>query len=64
MITPPDVRWAAERMTHLTEPQWRDAFRTANYAEPIANRFLLRIREKIDDGLTLRARPPGNGDAR
>jgi hypothetical protein len=63
MITPDDVRWAAERMMRLTDQQWRDAFRTANYAEPIANRFLARIRQKIDDGLALRARTPDSDDS-
>jgi hypothetical protein len=56
MITPPDVRWAAERMARLTDDQWQDVFRTANYSAPDANRFIARIRQKIDDGLTLRAR--------
>jgi hypothetical protein len=61
MITPADVRWAAERMMRLTDKQWQDAFRTANYAEPVASRFRARIREKIDDGLALRARTDDRG---
>jgi hypothetical protein len=63
MITPADVRWASERMARLTDQQWKDAFRTANYAEPIANRFMAAIRQKIDDGLALRARSPHDADA-
>jgi hypothetical protein len=54
MITPADVQWAAERMAQLTDQQWRDAFRAGNYAEPIAARFIARIKEKIADGLALR----------
>ena len=57
MIRPADVRWAAERMTHLTDKQWRDAFRAANYADADAQRIITRLKEKIDDGLALRARP-------
>jgi hypothetical protein len=55
MIEAADVQWAAQQMQRLTDQQWRDAFRAANYADPIAERYIRRIREKIDDGLALRA---------
>jgi hypothetical protein len=61
MITPADVRWAAERVSRLTDTQWKDAFRAAGYTEPIANRFIVRIRQKADDGLALRARDRAAG---
>jgi hypothetical protein len=54
MIAPEDVRWAAERMQRLTDEQWKDAFRAGNYGDPIAGRFIRRIKEKIADGLALR----------
>jgi hypothetical protein len=57
MIHPADVRWAAEHMQRLTDAQWHDAFRTANYADADAERYIRRLQEKIDDGLALRARP-------
>ena len=57
MIHPADVRWAAEHMRRLTDAQWHDAFRTANYADADAERYIRRLKEKIDDGLALRARP-------
>lgn len=57
MIRPADVRWAAERLQTLTDKQWHDAFRAANYAEGDADRFIRKLKEKIDDGLALRARP-------
>ena len=57
MIHPPDVQWAAQRMQRITDAQWRDAFRAANYADPDAQRFIRRLKQKIDDGLALRARP-------
>ena len=57
MIRPADVRWAAERLQKLTDQQWHDAFRAANYAESDANRYIRKLKEKIDDGLALRARP-------
>jgi hypothetical protein len=57
MIHPADVRWAAERMATLTDTQWHDAFRAANYSQGDADRFIRKLKEKIDDGLALRARP-------
>ena len=55
MIDAADVQWAATEMQRLTDQQWRDAFRAANYADPIAERYIRRIREKIADGLVPRA---------
>lgn len=56
MITPADVQWAATRMQGLSDAQWHQAFSAAGYSEPFANRFIARLRLKIDDGLALRAR--------
>jgi hypothetical protein len=55
MITPADVRWASKRMRELTDQQWRDAFRSANYPDEIAARFLRKINEKIEQGLSITA---------
>ena len=54
MIGPDDVQWAASQMARLTDAQWRDAFRAGNYAPPQAERYILRIKEKIADGRALR----------
>lgn len=54
MITPADVQWGSQQMARLTDAQWRDAFRAGNYADPIADRYMARIKEKIADGLALR----------
>jgi hypothetical protein len=54
MIEPSDVQWAATEMQRLTDQQWRDAFRAGNYADPVAERYIRRIRQKIADGLALR----------
>ena len=60
MITVADVQWAATRMQRLTDAQWRDAFRAANYASSDADRFIRRIKQKIADGLALRADAPAS----
>jgi hypothetical protein len=58
MITPGDVRWAAERMSRLTDRQWHDAFRAANYDPAIAERYIRRIKAKIAEGLAVRTAAP------
>ena len=55
MITPADLRWAATRLQRLTEKQWRDAFRTANYGQPTTDRYLRKIRQKIEEALKVAA---------
>jgi hypothetical protein len=57
LITPADVRWASLRLQRLTDEQWRDAFRAANYADEIAARYIRKIHEKIAQGLALDAGP-------
>ena len=57
MIHPADVQWAAQRMARLTDKQWHDAFRAANYSDADAQRFITKLKEKIDDAFALRARP-------
>ena len=60
MITPDDVRWAAERMSRLTDRQWQDAFRAGHYDPAVAERFIRRIKEKIADGRALRVSAAGS----
>jgi hypothetical protein len=57
MIRPADVQWAAAHMARLTDEQWHDAFRAANYSDSDAERFIRKLKEKIDDARALRARP-------
>jgi len=54
MIAPGDVQRAAAMMAALTDTQWRDAFRAANYAPAHAGEYIRRLREKVADGLALR----------
>jgi hypothetical protein len=49
MIRPEDLRWAAARLERLTEKQWHDAFRAANYTDGIRDRYLRKIRQKIEE---------------
>ena len=49
MIRPEDLRWAASRLERLSERQWHDAFRAANYSDEIRDRYLRKIRQKIEE---------------
>jgi hypothetical protein len=52
-ITPDDVVWACALLSGLTDLQWHDAFRAGGYQPPIADRFIHRIYERIEDGKRL-----------
>jgi hypothetical protein len=53
MITPADLRWAATRLQGLTEQQWHDAFRAANYTDALRDRYIRKIRQKIEQALAV-----------
>jgi hypothetical protein len=53
-IRPGDVRWVCEQLKQLTDQQWADAFRAGGFAKPIADRFIRRMKQKIDEGLALK----------
>jgi hypothetical protein len=53
-IRPDDVVWASRLLAELTDDQWQDAFRGAGYAPTVANRFIRRLGQKIEEGQRLR----------
>jgi hypothetical protein len=53
-LTPDDVRWICTKLQALTDAQWQDAFRAGGYAPEMADRFIRRFKQKIDEGLALR----------
>jgi hypothetical protein len=52
-VTPADVRWIAQQMARLTPAQWTDAFKAAGYSDADAGRFVARLREKVNEGVTV-----------
>jgi hypothetical protein len=52
-MTVADVRWICEKLQRLTDRQWQDAFRAGGYAPEVANRFIRRFKQKIEEGLAL-----------
>ncbi|HET7694261.1 MAG TPA: hypothetical protein VFK57_01030 [Vicinamibacterales bacterium] len=52
-MTAADVRWICERLQRLTDKQWTDAFRAGGYAPQVADRFIRRFKQKVQEGLAL-----------
>jgi hypothetical protein len=55
-ITPSDVVWTARLFARLTDAQWSDAFRAANYPDHISKRFIAKLKSKVQEGLALEKR--------
>jgi len=54
-VTPADVRWICGLLARLSEKQWSDAFRAGGYSDQEAQRFIRRLREKVQEGLKVGA---------
>jgi hypothetical protein len=52
-IKPGEVAWICELFAQLSDKQMQDAFRAAHFDPEIANRFIARLREKIQQGRAL-----------
>jgi hypothetical protein len=52
-LRPADAGWISERLQRLTPKQWRDAFRAGGYDQATTDRYIRKIREKIDQGLAV-----------
>lgn len=53
LVRPADVRWTAELLNRVTDAQWDDAFRAADYAADVRARFVRKIKAKIAEGLAV-----------
>ena len=53
-ISPGDVRWVCRQLQSLTDAQWHDAFRAGGFPPPLADRFIRRMKQKIEEGLALK----------
>jgi hypothetical protein len=47
------VKWASELLGKLSDKQFADAFRAGGYEPAVANRFIAKLREKIEQGKTI-----------
>ena len=53
-VTTPDVIWACERLSQLSDEQWQAAFRAGAFPQENADRYIGKIKEKIAQGLALK----------
>ena len=53
LVRPSDVRWTADMLSRVTDAQWEDAFRAANYSPDVRARFIRKIKAKIAEGLAV-----------
>ena len=56
-ITPEDVAWTSNLLAQLSDRQWRDAFRAGGFEQGDADRFIRKLREKVQKGRDLRGVP-------
>lgn len=52
-ITPADVLWTCRLLARLADRQWNDAFRAAGYRPEISQRFIAKLKSKVQEGLAL-----------
>jgi hypothetical protein len=52
-ITSDDVVWTSRLFARLTDSQWQDAFRAAAYAPDVRQRFIAKLKAKVQEGLNL-----------
>jgi hypothetical protein len=56
-VTTPDVIWACERLSRISDEQWQAAFKAGAYPQANADRYIAKIKEKIAQGLALKSAP-------
>ena len=49
-LTVADVVWTSRLMARISDRQWRDAFRAAGYTNAEQQRFITKLKSKIDEG--------------
>ena len=54
-VTVPDVIWACEQLAKIPDGHWRAAFKAGWYPPDHADRYIRKIKEKIAQGLALKA---------
>jgi len=50
LVHPSSVRWVAELLNRVSDTQWEDAFKAADYSPDVRARFVKKIKAKIAEG--------------
>ena len=53
LVRPSDVRWTVDLLSRVTDAQWEDAFRAADYSPDVRARYIKKIKAKIAEGLAV-----------
>jgi hypothetical protein len=53
LVRPSDLHWTANLMSRVTDAQWEDAFRSADYGPEVRARYIRKIKAKIAEGLAV-----------
>ena len=53
-----DVIWTCELLARIPDGHWQAAFRAGHYSADESERFIRKIKEKIEQGLALRPAAP------
>lgn len=54
-VTASDVIWTCELLSRISDEQWQAAFKAGAYVQADADRYIAKIKEKIAQGLALKA---------
>lgn len=54
-IAPDDVVWICRILDKISDPQWADAFRAGGYPTATGDRYIRKLKSKIQEGLALTA---------
>jgi hypothetical protein len=58
VTTTQDVAWISTRLARLTPVQWSDVFKAAGYGPVEVDRYVRRLRQKVDEGLAATSATP------
>jgi hypothetical protein len=59
-IASEDMAWTSNLLSQLSDRQWQDAFRAGGYPPEEANRFIKKLKEKINEARTIGQRARAN----
>jgi hypothetical protein len=62
-LTVEDVLWTCRRLARLSDAQWRGAFAAAGYREDEQQRFIAKMKSKVQEGLALESGAEGARNA-
>jgi hypothetical protein len=53
LVRPSDVQWTAQLLSRISDAQWEEAFKAADYSRDVRARYIRKIKAKIAEGLAV-----------